>query len=85
VTGKAVVDGKADMVLVGPIGSRHTYTTFFIDGDNIGVCCGCFYGSIDEFDKKVDQTHTGNHFHNQYKAAIDMAKKILIIKPNETI
>ena len=41
---------------------------------NIKVTCGCFYGSLDEFDKKVEKTHGDNRYGKEYKAFIELVK-----------
>lgn len=40
------------------IGSRKGMTTYCFDDDIIW--CGCFSGSLDEFETKVKETHAGN-------------------------
>ena len=75
VYGDAEVYGDADYLLIGPIGSRKDFTTFFKTKDNdIYVRCGCFRGNIEEFTNKVEQTHKDNYFAKEYKLAIELAK-----------
>lgn len=67
-----------DFLVIGPIGSRFDYTTFYITKDNsIWVCCGCFTGSIEDFAKKVQFTHRNNYHAKEYFSAIELAKIIL--------
>ena len=50
VSGNAWVYGNADYLLIGRIGSRFSFTTFFKNKDKgITVSCGCFLGTIAEF------------------------------------
>ena len=67
---------SADHVLViGAIGSRNDFTTFFRDKDNeITVKCGCFLGKIDKFLEKVTQTHKDTKHALVYRAAVEVAK-----------
>lgn len=74
VGGNAMVDDKASWLTVGPIGSRDDFTTFFSGEDGIYVSCGCFYGSISEFEKAVEKTHAGTKHERDYKLAIELAK-----------
>ena len=62
-----------DYIIMGPLGSRNDYTTFYRSIDNcIMVACGCFTGTIDEFIEKVKVTHKDNNFYkDQY---INVAK-----------
>ena len=82
VCGDALVFGDArvckpwHILVIGPIGSRNDYTTFFQGKDRkIYVKCGCFCGDIKEFTAKVEETHGNNHHGKMYKLAIEMAKE----------
>lgn len=81
VYGDAEVYGDADIfsashvLVIGAIGSRDDFTTFFRDSDNeITVRCGCFLGKIDEFLKKVAKTHKDSKYAFVYRAAVEVAK-----------
>lgn len=75
VFGDARVYGDADVMLLSKIGSRLGTTTVFRTKDSgIGVCCGCFYGSLDKFAAKVAKTHGDNKYGREYKAAIELIK-----------
>lgn len=75
VCGNARVYGDADIMWLSKIGSRLGTTTVFKAKDgNIKVTCGCFYGSLDEFDKKVEKTHGNNRYGKEYKAFIELVK-----------
>ena len=81
VWGNAKVWGNAEVFLashvlvMGSVGSRNDFTTFFRDKDNeITVKCGCFLGKIDKFLEKVTQTHGNNKYALVYRAAVEVAK-----------
>lgn len=75
VYGNARVCDNAAIMTVSHIGSRFGTTTFFVlNNGKIGVQCGCFYGDIDEFAAKVEQTHGNNQHGKAYKLAIELAK-----------
>ena len=81
VCGDAVVSGDAEVfsvrhvLVIGPIGSRNAFTTFYHDKDNeITVQCGCFIGKIDKFLEKVTQTHCDSKYALVYRAAVEVAK-----------
>ena len=75
VYGDAFIKVKSDILTIGPIGSRNDTTTFFKTKDKkINVCCGCFRGIIEEFEKAVEKTHGGSFYEKQYKIAIELAK-----------
>ena len=62
-------------MLIGPIGSRQSFTTFYKDKHkHIMVSCGCFTGTLDEFAVQVDNTHGDNQHGKSYKAIIDMIR-----------
>ena len=76
-----MVYGNAEIVkdthyfVVGPIGSRDWFTTFFRTKDKkIFVSCGCFKGDIQEFEDAVKKTHGGTKHEKAYLAAIELAK-----------
>ena len=59
VSGNAKVYGNADYATASGFGSECRTTTFFKlkNSDEIGVRCGCFYGTLKEFKEKVKETH----------------------------
>ena len=63
-----------DILIVGNIGSRLGYTTIYNTDNGIKVQCGCFFGNIDEFAKKVEETHKDTRHERDYKALIEFAK-----------
>ena len=75
VYGNARVYDDADYLLIGRIGSRFSFTTFFKNKDKgITVSCGCFLGTIAEFRAKVTDTHGNNKHAKIYNLAADMAE-----------
>lgn len=64
-----------DIIIVGPIGSRQDYTTFYHTDNGIFVKCGCFRGDIAEFESKVNETHGNNQHGEDYRNLIDFVKK----------
>lgn len=75
VCGNAKVFSTDHVLVIGAIGSRNDFTTFFRDKDNeITVKCGCFLGKIDKFLEKVTQTHKDTKHALVYRAAVEVAK-----------
>lgn len=87
VCGYAWVDGDAwvcdnaeiksteDIFCVDYIGSRRATTTFYrTTGGDTRVVCGCFTGTIDEFEKRVKEVHGDSRFGKEYRIAIELAK-----------
>ena len=71
----AVVFSTKHVLVIGPIGSKDAFTTFYRDQDNkITVKCGCFLGKVDEFLQKVTETHGDNKHASVYRAAAEIAK-----------
>ena len=68
------LSSPSDVLGVGCIGSRNGYTTIFHTDKGMFVQCGCFKGSIEEFEEKVKQTHNGNKHERDYLALIEFAK-----------
>jgi len=84
VSGNAWVYGDADIKTDNDIcwfskfGSSNRTTTFFKSKDGIKVVCGCFFGNLLEFSKKVKETHSGNKFEKEYLLMIELAKTKLL-------
>ena len=75
VCGNAKVFSTDHVLVIGAIGSRNDFTTFFRDKDNeITVKCGCFLGKIDKFLEKVTQTHKDTKHTLAYRTAVEVAK-----------
>ena len=87
VRGDAVVRGNAEVydeaeifsarhvLVIGAIGSRDDFTTFYRDKENeITVKCGCFLGKMDKFLEKVTQTHGDSNYALVYRAAVEVAR-----------
>lgn len=75
VWGNAKVFSTSHVLVIGAIGSRDDFTTFFRDKDNeITVKCGCFLGKIDKFLEKVTQTHGDSKYALVYRAAVEVAR-----------
>ena len=81
VSGNAKVSGNAEVFntrhffVQGPIGSRNEFVTFYRTKDNtVGVRCGCFSGSLQEFVNQVERTHGGSRYEKEYKLAAELAK-----------
>ena len=76
VCGNAEVFSISHVLVVGPIGSRNDFTTFFRDKDSeITVKCGCFLGKIDKFLEKVCETHGDSKYAIVYRTAAEIAKQ----------
>ena len=75
VSGDARINSNKDFIIIGPIGSRSDFTTFYKNKDeNVCVRCGCFSGTVDEFLAVVQKTHGDNRFGREYRIAAELAK-----------
>ena len=84
VRGYARVFKTSHYLVIGPMGSRNGFTTFFRTNNLfIGVSCGCFIGNVDEFVKKVKETHGDNKHAKTYLAAVELAKMQIDLTPEE--
>lgn len=73
--GDAEVFSTSQVLVIGAIGSRNDFTTFYRDKDGeITVKCGCFLDKIDKFLDKVRQTHGDSKYALVYRAAVEVAK-----------
>ena len=84
VSGDAWVFKTSHYLVIGPMGSRNGFTTFFRTKNLfIGVSCGCFRGNVDEFIKKVKETHGDNKHAKTYLTAAELAKMQIDLTPEE--
>lgn len=75
VDGDAHINSNKDFIVIGPIGSRNGFTTFYKNkNENVCVRCGCFSGTVDEFLAAVQKTHGDNRFGREYRIAAELAK-----------
>ena len=68
---------KAEGCFVGVenVGSRNDTTHYFYNDNR--VICGCFDGSMEEFEDKVKKKYNkDNHYYKQYMITIDALKKL---------
>lgn len=66
------------MVKIDRIGSRRGSTYFFRTKSNIYVRCGCFFGTLCEFEKQVKKTHKdAPQFKKEYLNGIKYIKSIM--------
>ena len=73
VCGDACVCGDADYSTVKGFGRIFRTTTFFRKKDkDISVSCGCFYGTLEEFRKKVKETHGESKTAKEYLMLADL-------------
>lgn len=63
------------IMTIGYLGCRYDYTIFF-NCQEIIVRCGCFCGTIDEFEKRVKETHGDNKYGKDYRDTIEYVKKV---------
>ena len=63
-----------DILIVGNIGSRRSYTIIYDTDEGIMIQCGCFFGDEKEFVAKVAETHGNNNHARDYLAMLDFAK-----------
>lgn len=78
VCGNARVFGDALVFWVSKIGSRLGTTTFFKSKPGVEVSCGCFSGTLEQFEAKVNETHGNDKYGEEYRLAIELAKLKLI-------
>ncbi|MDO5785681.1 MAG: hypothetical protein Q4P20_11525, partial [Eubacteriales bacterium] len=69
---------------ISPIGSRNDTITFFRTKElKIAVKIGCFYGDIDQFEKKVKLTHGENKHAKAYMLAAQLARVRIDLREEE--
>ena len=75
VYGDAEIDNNNKHCGFDCFGSANRHTHAYLTKENkVEITCGCFRGSIEEFEKRVEETHSGTIYEKQYKAIIDVIK-----------
>ena len=75
VSGDAKINNNNQHCGFDCFGSVNRHTHAYLTKDNeVEITCGCFRGSIEEFEKKVEETHSGTSYEKQYKAIINVIK-----------
>ena len=75
VADNARVRSGKDFLSINGIGSRFDTTTAFkCADDSVEITCGCFYGTVEEFEKAVEKTHGDIKYGREYKAVIELIK-----------
>ena len=75
VSGDAEIDNNNKHCGFDCFGSANRHTHAYLTKENkVEITCGCFRGSIEEFEKRVEETHSGTIYEKQYKAIIDVIK-----------
>ena len=73
VYGDARVYGNADYATIKGFGRERRETTFFrLKSGEIGVRCGCFYGTVEQFREKVKETHGNSKYAKEYLMIADL-------------
>ena len=63
----------ADYAYAHGFGSEYRTTTFFrLKDGGVGVRCGCFYGTLQEFRDKVRETHKDTKKAKEYLILADL-------------
>ena len=70
----AQVKSVEDIFCIAGLGSRYGTTTIYRNDGGITVVCGCFLGTLEEFEAKVKETHGGNLYGREYLKLIELAK-----------
>jgi hypothetical protein len=71
-----IIKNTHDVACIGNIGSRHSCTTVFKTNNGIFVSCGCFFGTLKEFKKRVLITHKDSpQYKKEYLDMIDYVQK----------
>lgn len=75
VYGDADIKHSSDICSMSGFGSALRTTTAFKTKDGaIHVTCGCFYGNLDDFYNRVEETHGDTLYGREYKKMIELIK-----------
>lgn len=63
--------------VTGNIGSRYSQTSFYWLKDQPQVVCGCYKGTLEEFEKRVKEVHGKSKYGKQYEKEIKRVKMLM--------
>jgi hypothetical protein len=69
-------EATGQVLAVGPIGSRNGLTYAVATPDGIAIQCGCFFGSLEEWEERCRQTHRDSAHGKAYAAAATFIRAI---------
>ena len=64
--------GERPIFQVGPIGSRCAYFVAYVTDQGIRLRAGCFFGTLAEFEEKLEAEHSDNVHAREYRAALQL-------------
>ena len=67
--------GDRPVFMVGPIGTRCDYLTAYLTDNGIRLRAGCFFGDVDTFRAKLEETHGDSDYAAEYQAALALIEK----------
>jgi hypothetical protein len=59
-------DENPQRITSNKIGSRKTQSTYYWTEKSEQVICGCYKGTLDNFEKRVQETHSGTIYEKEY-------------------
>jgi hypothetical protein len=63
--------------VTGCVGSRNAQTTMYFDNDRTEIFCGCWKGTLQEFETRVNLVYPfGNKYGDDYRKNILFMKEI---------
>src|SRR5690606_23137205 len=67
---KLTLVGSRPIFQIGPIGSGSRYLVAFLTDKGIRLRTGCFFGTREQFEEKLTDTHGDNEHAEEYRAAL---------------
>ena len=69
--------GDGIIIQLGPLGSRKDYLIAIACKGKTEIHAGCFRGTLKALREKVEKTHGGNQYGQEYAAAIECIEKMI--------
>ena len=68
-----MVEGNNDIATISGFGRNYRTTTFYrLKSGEVGIICGCFTGTLNEFREKVKETHGESKKGKEYLMIADL-------------
>lgn len=70
----AIIFANDDWCTYTGFGREYRTTTAYRTRNGVSIVCGCYEGTLEEFEKQVESTHSNDKYGQEYKLMIDMIR-----------
>ena len=76
--GSVVLGSNRAMLCIGQLGSRNSYLAAFLTDKGVRLQTGCFFGSMEYFEEKLQEVHGNDQYAAEYRAALTFIGAVML-------